>query len=145
MFFLKGTWHTQFNPKSTYGVVLHPWYLRRVFSFIRFIKERHRKTQPSSWRRAMGGAKESCAFVCWLPTKKAIWCSFTYSLRFRIMTGIFFRWDCSIIQYQTMCKSRVELGLVYKTVREDADCRQWQRCCLFMHDSMAGEACRVVK
>ncbi len=31
------------------------------------------------------------------------------------MTGIFYSWDCSIFQYQTMCKSSVELGLVYKT------------------------------
>ncbi len=28
---------------------------------------------------------------------------------------IFYSWDCSIIQYQTMCKPSVELGLVYKT------------------------------
>ncbi len=26
-----------------------------------------------------------------------------------------YSWDCSIFQYQTMCKSSVELGLVYKT------------------------------
>ncbi len=33
------------------------------------------------------------------------------------MTGIFYSWDRSIIfQYQTMCKSSVELGLVYKTL-----------------------------
>ncbi len=31
------------------------------------------------------------------------------------MTGIFYGWDCSIFQYQMMCKSSVELGLVYKT------------------------------
>ncbi len=31
------------------------------------------------------------------------------------MTRIFYSWDCSIFQYQTMCKSSVELGLVYKT------------------------------
>ncbi len=28
---------------------------------------------------------------------------------------VFYSWDCSIFQYQTMCKSSVELGLVYKT------------------------------
>ncbi len=31
------------------------------------------------------------------------------------MTGIFYSWDRSIFQYQTMRKSSVELGLVYKT------------------------------
>ncbi len=41
-----------------------------------------------------------------------IWCRFTYRLQFWIMTGNFYSWDCSIFQYQTMCKSSVELGLV---------------------------------
>ncbi len=44
-----------------------------------------------------------------------IWCRFTYHLQFWIMTGIFYSWDRSIFQYQTMFKSSVELGLVYKT------------------------------
>ncbi len=44
-----------------------------------------------------------------------IWCRFTYRLWFRIMTDIFYRWECSIFQYQTMCKSSFELGLVCKT------------------------------
>ncbi len=44
-----------------------------------------------------------------------IWCRFTYRLQFWIMTGIFYSWDLSIFQHQTMCNSSVELGLVYKT------------------------------
>ncbi len=43
-----------------------------------------------------------------------IWCRFTYHLQLWIMTGIFYSWDCSIFQYQTMHKSSVELGFVYK-------------------------------
>ncbi len=31
------------------------------------------------------------------------------------MTGNFYSSDCSIFQYQMMCKSSIELGLVYKT------------------------------
>ncbi len=42
-------------------------------------------------------------------------CRFTYRLQFWIMTGNFYSWDCSIFQYQTMCKFSVELGLVYKS------------------------------
>ncbi len=42
-------------------------------------------------------------------------CRFTYRLQFWIMTGIFYSWDCSMFQYQTMRKSTVELSLVYKT------------------------------
>ncbi len=44
-----------------------------------------------------------------------IWCRFTYHLQFWIMTVIFYSWDCSILKHQTMCKSSVVLGLVYKT------------------------------
>ncbi len=44
-----------------------------------------------------------------------ICCHLTYHMQFWIMTGIFYSWDCSIFQYQTMCKSSIELGLVYKT------------------------------
>ncbi len=44
-----------------------------------------------------------------------IWCLFASRLQFWIMTGIFYSWDRSIFQYQTMCKSSIELGLVYKT------------------------------
>ncbi len=44
-----------------------------------------------------------------------IWCHFTYNLQFWIMTGIFYSGAHSIFQYQTICKSNVELGLVYKT------------------------------
>ncbi len=40
-----------------------------------------------------------------------IWCRFTYHLQFWIMTGIFYSWDRSIFQYQTMCKASVKLGL----------------------------------
>ncbi len=39
----------------------------------------------------------------------------SYCLQFRIMTRIFYSWDRSIFQYQTMRKYRVELSLVYKT------------------------------
>ncbi len=37
-----------------------------------------------------------------------------YLLQFWIMIGIFYSWDRSTFQYQMMCKSSVELGLVYK-------------------------------
>ncbi len=48
---------------STYGVVLHPSYLHKVFSFIIFYKRKIQLydslwKQPSSWRRVVGGAKE---------------------------------------------------------------------------------------
>uniref|UniRef100_A0A672RI29 DEAD (Asp-Glu-Ala-Asp) box polypeptide 54 n=1 Tax=Sinocyclocheilus grahami TaxID=75366 RepID=A0A672RI29_SINGR len=48
---------------STYRVVLHPSYLQKVFSLIIFIKERYSfkilsGKKPSSWRRAVGGAKD---------------------------------------------------------------------------------------
>ncbi len=42
----------------TYSVVLHPSNLRRLFGLIRFIKDRY-SFSLSSWRLAMGGAKES--------------------------------------------------------------------------------------
>ncbi len=38
------------------------------------------------------------------------------------MTGIFYSWDCSVFQYQTMCKSSVELGLIYKTLVNKHTC-----------------------
>ncbi len=89
---------------STYRAVLHPSYLQKVFSFIIFIKERYSFTilSENSWAPGCGQNTD-------------IWCLFTYSLQFRIMTGIFYSWDRSIFQYQTMCKSSIELGLVYKT------------------------------
>ncbi len=62
----------------------------------------------------MGGAKEWLALPP-ITNKTDIWCRFTYRLQFWIMTGIFYSWDRSIFQYQTMCKSSIELGLVYKT------------------------------
>ncbi len=40
---------------STYGVVLHPSYLQKVFSFIIFIKESYRFTILSKKSRAPGG------------------------------------------------------------------------------------------
>ncbi len=43
------------------------------------------------------------------------------------MTGIFYSWDRSIFQYQTMCKSSVELGLVYK--RLSTNTLEKLRCC----------------
>ncbi len=36
----------------------------------------------------------------------------SYLWRVRIMTGVFYRWDSSIFQYQTMCKSSTELGRI---------------------------------
>ncbi len=67
-FFVKGGITHTVSPNlmlilSTYRVVLHPSYLQKVFSFIIFIKERYSFTilsekKPSSWRRAVGGAKE---------------------------------------------------------------------------------------
>ncbi len=62
----------------------------------------------------MCGAKEWRALAP-ITNKTNIWCRFTYRLQFWIMTGIFYSWDRSIFQYQTMSKSSVELGLVYKT------------------------------
>ncbi len=69
--------------------------------------------QLSYWRHAVGGARvTSTCTNCQQNT--GIWCSFTYRLHFRIMTGIFYRWDHSIFQYQTMCKSSIELVLFIK-------------------------------
>ncbi len=104
---------------STYRVVLHPSYLQKVFSFIIFIKERCSFTILSEKSRAPGGAPwlelksdEHLSADCQQNTY--IWCRFTYHLQLRIMTGIFYSWDRSIFQYQTMCRSSAELGLVYK-------------------------------
>ncbi len=105
---------------SIYSVVPHPSNLQKVFSFIIFIKERYSFTILSENSRAPGGAP-------WAELKieehlsadrqqnTDIWCCFTYRLQFWIITGIFYSWDRSIFQYQTMCKSSVELGLVYKS------------------------------
>ncbi len=84
---------------STYRVALHPSYLQKVFSFIIFIKERYSFTILSEKSRAPGGG--------------APW--WTAGEQFWIMTGICYSWDRSIFQFQTMHKSSVELGLVYKT------------------------------
>ncbi len=105
---------------STYRVVLHPSYLQKVFSFIILIKERYSFMILSENSRAPGGAPwaelksdEHLSADC--QQNSDIWCCFTYRLQLWIMTGIFYSWDFSIFQYQTMCKSSVELGLVYKT------------------------------
>ncbi len=63
--------------------------------------------KPNLATLAVGGAKEWWALERWSQQNTDIWC--------RFMTGIFYSWDCSIFQYQKMCKSSVELGLVYKT------------------------------
>ncbi len=39
------------------------------------------------------------------------------------MTGVFYCWDRSIFQFQTMCRSSVELGLVYKTFVNKHTCK----------------------
>ncbi len=91
-----------------------------MFSFIIFIKERYSFTilYENIW--APGGApwaelKSDEHMSADHKQNTDIWCHLTYCLRFWIMTGIFYSWDRSIFQYQTMCKSSIELGLVYKT------------------------------
>ncbi len=117
---------------STYRVVLHPSYLQKVFSFIIFIKERYSFTILSEKSRAPGG-------VPWAELKSDehlsadreqntdIWCHFTYCLQFWIMTGIFYSWDRSIFQYQTMCKSSVNWALFIK--RSSTNTLEKLRCC----------------
>ncbi len=105
---------------STYRVVLHPSYLQKVFTFIIFIKERYSFTILSEKSRAPGSApwaelKSDEHLSTDRQQNTDIWCRFTYRLQFWIMTRIFYSWDRSIFQYQTMCKSSVELGLVSKT------------------------------
>ncbi len=104
---------------GTYRVVLHASYLQKVFSFIIFIKERYSFTILSEKSRAPGGgapwvelkSDEHLSAI----TSKTETCRFTYRLQFWIMTEIFYSWDCSMFQYQTMLKSSVKLSLVYKT------------------------------
>ncbi len=54
----------------------------------------------------------------------------SYLWRVRIMTGVFYRWDSSIFQYQTMCKSSTELGRI-KHVTEITGTNKhlWNCCC----------------
>ncbi len=106
---------------STYRVVLHPSYLQKVFSCIIFLKERYsfmvlspqksRAAGDTPWAELKSDEHLSADHEQNTDT----WCGFTYRLQFRIMIGIFYSWDRSIFQYQTMCKSSIELGLVYKT------------------------------
>ncbi len=62
-----------------------------------------------------------------ITSKTYIWCRFIYHLLFWIITRIYYSWDCSIFQYQTMRKSSVELGLVYK--RSSTNTLEKLRCC----------------
>ncbi len=113
---------------STYRVVLHPSYLQKLFSFIIFIKARYSFIILSEKSRAPGGAPwaelksdEHLSAI----TKKTH--RFDVSLticssEIWIMTRIFYCWDCSIFQYQTMIKSSVDLGLVYKTLVNKHTC-----------------------
>ncbi len=112
----------------TYRVVLHPSYLQRVFSCIIFIKEIYNFMILSGNSRAPGGVPwaelkrdEHLCADCQKSTE--IWCSFTYCLWFWFMTGMFYSWDRSIFQYQTMCKSSTELGLVYKIFVNKHTCK----------------------
>ncbi len=86
-------------------------------SLVYHIYKRNIKLYDSFWKkprwRSMGGAKDWRALEHF--TSKTQTCRFTYRLQFWIMTGIFYSWDCSMFQYQTMRKSTVELSLVYKT------------------------------
>ncbi len=112
----------------TYRVVLYPSYLQRVFSFIIFIKERDSFKILSEKSQAPGRApwaelKSDKHLSAYCQQNTDIWCRFTYHLQFWIMTGIFYSWDRSIFQYQTMCKSSVELGLVYKTFVNKHTCK----------------------
>ncbi len=106
---------------STYWVVLHPSYLQKVFCLIIFINEIYSFTIPSenSWAPGDGAPwaelKSGELLSADHQQNTDIWCRFTCRLQFWIMTGIFCSWDRSIFQYQTMCKTSAELGLVYKT------------------------------
>ncbi len=85
----------------------------------------------------LGRATDGCwlgwVMSAWAPiaNKTNMWCRFTYRLQFWIMTGILYSCHRSIFEYQTMCKSSVEVGLVYKTFA-NKHTRQWSpvQCCV---------------
>ncbi len=95
----------------------------------------------------LGRATDGCwlgwVMSAWAPiaNKTNMWCRFTYRLQFWIMTGILYSCHRSIFEYQTMCKSSVEVGLVYKTFA-NKHTRQWSpvQCCVMKRVDGRGSA-----